>query len=67
MINEVSFVVFNTERMTLRTAGPFGNANHSNEGKNFYITSPMAISGYAVAESHLGLSGLSFIKAVGNL
>ncbi|KAF8626609.1 hypothetical protein AX17_006527 [Amanita inopinata Kibby_2008] len=68
MINQISFAIFDTELLSIRTVGPFGDPDNIEEGKPFYTTSPVALSGYAVdGAKTLGLSGLSFTKIIGNL
>ncbi|THG98107.1 hypothetical protein EW026_g4019 [Hermanssonia centrifuga] len=63
MINNIGFVFFNDKTDTVRTVGPFGNSNNSNEGTSFYSSNVFAFGGFAVSENALGLSGLFFYRS----
>ncbi|KAI0688931.1 hypothetical protein C8Q76DRAFT_698612 [Earliella scabrosa] len=63
LINELNFAIYNKATGTLRTAGPFGNGNKSNEGTLFYSSDVMAFGGFARDIPALGLSGLFFVKS----
>ncbi|KAF8637513.1 hypothetical protein AX17_002778 [Amanita inopinata Kibby_2008] len=68
LIGQIAFLIYDTARLRTRVAGPYGDATHCHEGKPFYVTSPMALSGFTRDGAEgLGLSGLSFTKALGNL
>ncbi|KAH9913697.1 uncharacterized protein BXZ73DRAFT_106876 [Epithele typhae] len=61
MINNVGFVIFDTDKATTRIAGPFGNGDNSNQGAPFYASDVLAFGSFAVpGSSALGLSGLFF-------
>ncbi|OSD04754.1 hypothetical protein PYCCODRAFT_1465720 [Trametes coccinea BRFM310] len=61
MVNNIGFVIFDTETGTTRTAGPYGNGNRSNQGAPFYVSDVLAFGSIAKPdEPALGLCGVFF-------
>ncbi|PSS36975.1 hypothetical protein PHLCEN_2v1191 [Hermanssonia centrifuga] len=66
LVNQLTFVIVDNSTLAVRTAGPFGNGDESNNGSPFTVSNPIALSGYSTeGVSALGLSGLSFVKSTG--
>ncbi|KAI0260482.1 hypothetical protein BGY98DRAFT_1104644 [Russula aff. rugulosa BPL654] len=61
-IDEIGFIIFDTEKLTTRQEGPFSATNNN---PKFYIPGPiLAFAGYAKNGSeHRGLNSLSFLKS----
>ncbi|CDO69782.1 hypothetical protein BN946_scf184766.g27 [Trametes cinnabarina] len=64
LINNISFVIFDTVAGTTRTAGPYGNGSKSNQGTPFYVSDVMAFGSFAQPNAAtVGLSGVFFYKS----
>ncbi|KAH9926582.1 uncharacterized protein BXZ73DRAFT_102842 [Epithele typhae] len=61
LVTSIGFVIFDTAKITTRTAGPFGNGDGSNQGKAFYTPDVLAFGSFTTTNgtsAAMGLSGL---------
>lgn len=64
LVNQITFVVKNTATGATRTAGPFGNSDHTNQGNDFQFIGPIVgFGGRSVdGPDALGIKAISFFK-----